>query len=70
MARPRTPQSISQAAPAVLTPQRQMSMAFESLMLQGMTEPERASALTALANLLLQAAAVPVTAAGGHSDER
>jgi hypothetical protein len=47
-----------------------MSMAFESLMLQGMTEPERASALTALANLLLQAAAVPVTAAGGHSDER
>lgn len=69
MARPRTPQSISQAAPAVPTPQRQMSMAFESLMLQGMTEPERASALTALANLLLQAAAVPVTTAGGQSNE-
>lgn len=70
MARPRTPQSISQAAPAVPTPQRQRSMAFESLMLQGMTEPERASALTALANLLLQATALATTAAGGHSNER
>lgn len=70
MARSRTPQSISQVAPTAPTPQRQMSMAFESLMLQGMTEPERASALTALANLLLQAAGSPVTAAGGHSDER
>jgi hypothetical protein len=46
-----------------------MSMAFESPLIQAMTAAERASALRALTNLLLQAAGVPA-ATGAHDDGR
>ena len=45
------------APPAHLS-QRQLSMVFESPVLQGMAPSERASAITQLAILLLQAAGV------------
>lgn len=66
MAKPRTRQPTQPAVPA---PQRQMSIAFESPLIQAMTAAERASALTALTNLLLQAAGVPA-ATGAHDDGR
>lgn len=47
-------------------PQRQLSMAFESPLLQGMTAAERVNALSLLANLLMQAAGVHVE---GGDDE-
>lgn len=53
--------------PTPPAPQRQLSMAFESPLLQGMTAAERANALTLLANLLMQAAGVH---AEGSDDEQ
>lgn len=49
-------------------PQRQLTMAFESPGLQGMTPTERTSAVTQLAMLLMQAAGVQLP--GAHDDER
>jgi hypothetical protein len=54
-------------APIAPTHQRQLSMVFESPMLQGMSHQERASAVTQLAILLLEAAGVH--AAGVDDDE-
>ncbi len=49
--------------PAALMSQRQLSMAFESPVLQGMSPSERANAIAQLAILLLQAAGVQRTGA-------
>lgn len=54
-------------APPARMPQRQLSMAFESPVLQGMGPSERASAIAQLAILLLQAAGVQQT--GADDDE-
>lgn len=43
--------------------QRQLSMAFESPVLQGISPSQRTSAIAQLANLLLQAAGVQQTGA-------
>ena len=66
MAKSRTPQPIPLASPA---PQRQMSLALESPVLQGMLEAEHAKVVTALASLLLQAAGSNAVA-GADDDER
>ena len=58
--RPTRPTSPSPA------PQRQLSMALESPLLEGMTAADRVNALTLLANLLMQAAGVH---AEGGDDE-
>ena len=50
------------------TPQRQLSLAFETPVLQGMSPNERASAVTQLALLLLQAAGVQMP--GANDDEQ
>ena len=49
--------------PAAPVSQRQLSMAFESPVLQGMSLSERANAIAQLAILLLQAAGVQRTGA-------
>lgn len=66
MVKSRTPQPIPLASPA---PRRQMSLALESPVLQGMTVAEHASMVTALATLLLQAAGSNAVA-GADDDER
>ena len=65
MTESRTLQPIPLASPA---PQRQMSLTLESPVLQGMTEAEHASMVTALASLLLQAAGSNAVA-GADDDE-
>lgn len=54
------------ASPAPMS-QRQLSMAFESPVLQGMSPSERTSAISQLAILLLQAAGVQLP--GANDDE-
>lgn len=54
---------LMQPASSAPMPQRQLSIAFESPVLQGMDPSERASAVTQLAILLLQAASVQLPGA-------
>ncbi len=56
------------SAPPATPAQRQLSIAFESPMLQGLEPSERNRIVLKLALLLLQAAGVP--AAGSDHDER
>ena len=56
------PQVMRIAPPASMT-QRQLSIAFESPVLQGMSPSERTNAIAQLAILLLQAAGVQQTGA-------
>lgn len=65
MARPITPYRIPLTPP---TPPLQLSIAFDTVDLRGMTLTERANVLTHLALLLLQAAGVQT--AGGNDEER
>ncbi|MGB3071355.1 MAG: hypothetical protein WBC18_22580 [Ottowia sp.] len=60
MKSPPRPHLPSLVPPAPL-PQRQLSMAFESPVLQGLSPSERTSAISQLAILLLQAAGVHQT---------
>jgi len=61
------PQKIRKTVPMVPVQPRQMSIAFDSSVLRGLTHPERVKALTHLARLLLLAAGV---ATEEHKDER
>lgn len=61
----RTPHPTTLASPML---QRQLSMTFESPVLQGLTPAERMNALESLVNLLLQAAGIQ--AEGADNDER
>lgn len=62
------PQKICKTVPvAPPVPPRQMSIAFESSVLRGLTAPERVKALTHLAHLLLLAAGITTEE---HNDER
>ena len=58
---------LTTSAPPQPQPQRQLSMAFESPVLQDMDPSERANVVAQLATLLLQAAGVQV--AGSNDDE-
>ena len=55
---PRLRRLLTTSAPPHLQPGRQLSMTFESPVLQGMAPNERASVIAQLAILLLQAAGV------------
>jgi len=63
--RPRRP--LTTSAPPQPQPQRQLSMAFESPVLQDMDPSERAAVIAQLAILLLQASGVQ--GAGSNDDE-
>ena len=58
---------LTTSTPPQLQAQRQLSMAFESPVLQDMEPSERASVVAKLATLLLQASGVQ--AAGSNDDE-
>lgn len=64
MAEPHKIRKSTQVAPVQPS---QMTIAFESSVLRGLTDPERVKALMRLAHLLMQAAGV---AAEEHGDER
>ena len=66
MTRAPNPQPLLPATPAS-TRLRQLSLTFETPVLQGMNSSERANAITQLATLLLQAAGVRL--AGADDDE-
>jgi hypothetical protein len=63
MASSHIPHPTASTSPQV---QRQLSMAFDSPLLQGMTAAERANVLTHLTQLLLQAAGIQTE---GNDDE-
>ena len=65
---PRPHQLLTVSAPRPPQAQRQLSIAFESPVLQDLDPGERNKVVMQLALLLLQAAGVP--AAGGDHDER
>ena len=60
--------NLIESASPTSTPQRQLSLTFESPVLQAMTPSERASAVTQLALVLLQAAGIQMP--GDSDDER
>ena len=64
---PRLRRLLTTSAPAQPQPQRQLSMTFESPVLQDMDPSERAAVIAQLAILLLQASGVQ--AAGSDDDE-
>ena len=64
---PRLRRLLTTSAPPQPRPQRQLSMAFESPVLQDMDPSEQANAIAQLAILLLQAAGVQ--AVGSDDDE-
>lgn len=61
------PTRLSTKVSLLPAPPRQMSIAFESIRLFGLSGPDRTKALTHLAHLLMLAAGV---AAGERDDER
>ena len=65
---PRPHRLLTTPAPPQPQAQRQLSIAFESPVLQDLDPSERTNVVAQLALLLLQAAGVP--AAGGDDDER
>ena len=65
---PRPHQLLTVSAPRPPQAQRQLSIAFESPVLQDLDPSERNKVVMQLALLLLQAAGIP--AAGGDHDER